>query len=44
MALSHRGPDNKLIHCKLINKHNSRQLEGIMEIAASIHNGMYIEC
>lgn len=38
------APDNKLIHCKLISKHNSRQLEGIMEIAACIHNSPSIVC
>lgn len=31
----------KLTLKKRINKHNSRQLEGIMEIAECIHNALY---
>lgn len=39
-ALSYRGPDNKLIFIKLINKQNTRK-EGIIGIVACIHIILY---
>lgn len=38
--LSHRGPDNKLIFAKLINKQDTRK-EGIMEVVARRHIILY---